>query len=157
MANTSTKVYTKDKPLFSRLKAMKKADLLKVPVSTVPFCVRTQNALNRAKIGTLGELVVKRKFDLLKMQNLGRTSVAQLEAYLTELDLSLAYSEEVPTDDVEASEEVAPASAQSVIAEVKSDMVALTELLMEAQRLSAEMLKVNSELAKAVSSMGVRR
>lgn len=107
MSSVATKIFVKDKPLFERLRRLQKADLLRVPVVTVPFCVRSQSAMKRANINTLGDLVIKRRFDLLKMQNLGRRSVTQMEAYLLEVGLSLGTSPDAVREILHAPEKVA--------------------------------------------------
>ena len=83
------KVYVKDRPTFDRLKALSTPELLQTPVTEVPFCSRAQNAFDRMRVHTLGELTLKRRFDLLKVQNLGRKSVEEIEFYLLELGLAL--------------------------------------------------------------------
>lgn len=102
MAGVTTKVFAKDRPVFSRLKAMNDEQLLMTSVTAVPFNTRAQKRLAAAGVGTLGELIVKSRYDLLKLSGMGQASVDQIEAYLGELDLSLSGG----TDDTD--ETVAP-------------------------------------------------
>lgn len=90
MAGVTTKVFAKDRPVFSRLKAMNDEQLLMTSVTAVPFNTRAQKRLAAAGVGTLGELIVKTRYDLLKLSGMGQASVDQIEAYLGELDLSLS-------------------------------------------------------------------
>ena len=89
MAMVPTKVYAKDRDLFERLKTLPRTELLNTHVTTVPFCVRAINGFKAKGVETLRDLVQKRKFDLLKQQNMGRKTVEQVVAYLGELGLHL--------------------------------------------------------------------
>jgi hypothetical protein len=89
MAQVPTKVYAKDRDLFERLKTLPRKELLDTHVTTVPFCVRAQNGFVKKGTETLRHLIQRRKFDLLKQQNMGRKTVEQVEAYLKELGLHL--------------------------------------------------------------------
>lgn len=125
MAGVTTKVYVKDRPLFARLKALSEEGLLATPVSTVPFSGRTAARLAQANIRTLGELVVKNKFELLKIQGLGHASLAQVEAYLGELGLGL--EEAPPTEPAEPTSREAELTA--LLAEAKAVIEKLTGAL----------------------------
>ena len=89
MAMVPTKVYARDRELFDRLKSLPRKELLDTHVTTVPFCVRAQNGFAKKGTETLRHLIQRRKFDLLKQQNMGRKTVEQVEAYLKELGLHL--------------------------------------------------------------------
>lgn len=84
------KVFTKDKPLFSRLKNMDRGALLALPVKAVPFASRALGCMEAANIVTIGELTRKSRFDLLKFRGFGRKAADQVEFYLSELGLELA-------------------------------------------------------------------
>lgn len=140
MAYTSTKIFVKDKPIFARLKAMNDADLLATPVTAVPFCPRTLTAFARADIKTLGQVVQHARFDYLKMQNLGRKSVEQLEAYLEELGLELSASPE----DVKPAPRPPPEPMKP-----KVHVNKLIELTVRQQQLLKELDQVNAQLKEA--------
>lgn len=91
MSNRSLKIYVKDKPIFDALKGLSKEQLLATPLTKVPFGERAQNIFDRRNIGTLGDLARLSRFELLKMQNLGRTTLSLIEFYLGELGLHLGY------------------------------------------------------------------
>jgi len=89
MAAKQPKIYTKDKPLFAHLKALPMEKLLETPVHVVPFGNRAQGVFDRRGVKTLGDLVKMSRFELLKIQNLGRTTISVIECYLEELGLFL--------------------------------------------------------------------
>ena len=51
--------------------------------------VRSCNCLKRMGIESIGELVIKTRYDLLKQQNLGRKSLAEIEEALVSINLTL--------------------------------------------------------------------
>ncbi len=89
MAARAMKIYTKDKPLFAHLKALPREKLLETPVHVVPFGNRAQGVFDRRAIKTLADLAKMSRFELLKIQNLGRQTVEIIEFYLEELGLFL--------------------------------------------------------------------
>jgi len=149
MAATTTKIYTKDKQTFARLKSLKQQDLLKVPVTAVPFCVRAQNAFDKTGIRTLGDLVVRTRFQLLKIQNMGRLSVDQAEAYLSELGLMLGTPPEQEAFEFDPIE-VEPETPERPVEAVTAD---LATLIAEAQRATAEALKLNERMVTLIEKM----
>jgi len=62
--------------------------LLKSKLTDQDLSVRALNCLKSAEVETLAELVVFNKNDLLKFRNFGRKSLTELEALLTNLNLS---------------------------------------------------------------------
>lgn len=161
MAVVQTKVYAKDKETFARLKSLKQTELLKVPVSAVPFCARAQNAFEKIGVTTLGDLVVRTKFQLLKVQNLGRNTVAQVEAYLDVLGLRLGMRPELEAaaDDFDIEDEVAEATYAPLEEEPPVAAPDLRAMLAEAQRATAEALKLNERMVAIIEKMaagGVR-
>ena len=157
MAVVQTKVYAKDKETFARLKSLKREELLKVPVSAVPFCVRAQNAFEKIGVTTLGDLVIRTKFQLLKVQNLGRNTVAQVEAYLDVLGLRLGTRPEMEADDFDIEAiEVPYTSLEEPTPVAAPDLRAM---LAEAQKATAEALKLNERMVAIIEKMaagGVR-
>lgn len=84
------KVFTKDKPLFSRLKNMERDVLLGMNVEVIPFASRALGGMAKAGIVSIGDLLGKSRFDLLKIPGVGRKAADQIEFYLSELGLHLA-------------------------------------------------------------------
>lgn len=84
-----TTIYEKDKPLFERLRAMPMAKLLEEPITALPLAMRAFGYCNRHDIGTIGQLTMVRRKDLLKAKNMGRKTVLHIEAYLKEIGLGL--------------------------------------------------------------------
>ena len=62
---------------------------LKMPVTELELSVRSANCLREEKIKTLEQLVRKTESDMLKYRNFGKKSLAEINAVLTELGLSL--------------------------------------------------------------------
>lgn len=89
MSAKALKIYTKDKPLFGHLKALPMEKLLETPTHVIPFGNRAQSVFDKRGIKTVGELAKLSRFELLKIQNLGRLTVDVIEFYLEELGLFL--------------------------------------------------------------------
>lgn len=64
-------------------------DLLSRSVEELQISVRATNSLKNENIRTIGELVQRTRGDLLRTPNLGRKSLAEIEAVLRELGLKL--------------------------------------------------------------------
>lgn len=64
-------------------------DKLKMPVTELELSVRSANCLREEKIKTLEQLVRKNESDMLKYRNFGKKSLAEINAVLAELSLSL--------------------------------------------------------------------
>lgn len=88
--SVALKVFTKDKPLFSRLKNLERNVLLEMNVEVIPFANRALGGMEKAGIVSLGDLLGKSRFDLLKIPGVGRKAVDQIQFYLSELGLHLA-------------------------------------------------------------------
>jgi len=68
--------------------------VLYMSVEELDLSVRSYNCLKRAGINTVGELVQKTVEDMLKVRNLGKKSMLEVEQKLASLDLSLKNIEE---------------------------------------------------------------
>lgn len=151
------KIYAKDKQTFARLRSLKKHELLKLPVSAVPFCVRAQNIFAKIGIQTLADLVERTKFDLLKMQGMGRLSVDQVELCLSELELALKREAVPEAKAPEAEVEVAAPTEDGGKAEAPEEDGAtgpnLRALMAEAQKATAEALKLNERMISLIERM----
>ena len=71
-----------------------KDKILEMNIEELDLSVRSYNCLKRAGINTVQELIKKTPEDMMKVRNLGKKSLAEVEGKLTELGLSLRTSEE---------------------------------------------------------------
>lgn len=69
-------------------------ELLDTVIEDMDFSVRTYNCLKRANINTIGDLVIRTEDDMMKVRNLGKKSLEEVNIKLAELGLSLANSPE---------------------------------------------------------------
>jgi DNA-directed RNA polymerase subunit alpha len=69
------------------------------PVRDLELSVRSENCLMRGGVHFIGELVSRSRGDLLKIRNLGKISLREIEEKLTKFDLTL--SGEVDDDDTD--------------------------------------------------------
>jgi DNA-directed RNA polymerase subunit alpha len=69
------------------------------PVRDLELSVRSENCLMRGGVHFIGELVSRSRGDLLKIRNLGKISLKEIEEKLTKFDLTL--SGEVDDDDTD--------------------------------------------------------
>ncbi|MGO1469929.1 MAG: DNA-directed RNA polymerase subunit alpha [Tissierella sp.] len=72
----------------------KKEKVLEMTVEELDLSVRSYNCLKRATINTVEELTDKTEEDMMKVRNLGRKSLEEIQKKLAELGLSLKESEE---------------------------------------------------------------
>ena len=79
-----------------KLKVVKEAgfDYLEMSIDELELSVRSYNCLKRAGINTVEELTNKTSEDMMKVRNLGRKSLEEVLAKLSELGLSLSSGEE---------------------------------------------------------------
>ena len=70
------------------------ATYLETPIEQLDFSVRSYNCLKRAGIHTIEDLIKKSGDDMLKVRNLGKKSLDELEKKLEDLGLSLRNSDE---------------------------------------------------------------
>ena len=61
----------------------------KTPLEDIDWTVRTYNCLKRAGIDTIEQLVERKLEDVIKIRNLGRKKVEEVEDKLGELGLKL--------------------------------------------------------------------
>ena len=67
-------------------------ELLETAIEDMDFSVRTYNCLKRASINTIGDLTMRTIDDMLKVRNLGKKSLEEIEMKLAEIGLALADS-----------------------------------------------------------------
>ncbi|MGI6443015.1 MAG: DNA-directed RNA polymerase subunit alpha [Synergistaceae bacterium] len=60
------------------------------PVRDLELSVRSENCLLRGEVRVIGELVARTREDLLKIRNLGKISLAEIESKLAKFDLHLS-------------------------------------------------------------------
>ncbi len=72
----------------------KKEKVLEMTVEDLDLSVRSYNCLKRAAINTVEELTQKTEDDMMKVRNLGKKSLEEVEKKLADLGLSLKSSEE---------------------------------------------------------------
>lgn len=63
--------------------------VLDMPIEELDLSVRSYNCLKRAGINTVGELIQKTEEDMMKVRNLGKKSLEEVQGKLAELGLSL--------------------------------------------------------------------
>lgn len=68
--------------------------IMEMTIEELDLSVRSYNCLKRAGINTVGELCMKTEEDMIKVRNLGRKSLEEVDAKLSELGLSLRKSED---------------------------------------------------------------
>ena len=67
--------------------------ILEMTIEELDLSVRSFNCLKRAGINTVGELTRKTSEEMMKIRNLGKKSMEEIQQKLDELDLSLDSSE----------------------------------------------------------------
>ncbi len=70
-------------------KADKHSQVLKIPVTDFELSVRSRNCLQKMKIDTLGDLIIKTEQELLAYKNFGETSLKEIKDMLTQKGLRL--------------------------------------------------------------------
>ncbi|MCR5135696.1 MAG: DNA-directed RNA polymerase subunit alpha [Oscillospiraceae bacterium] len=68
-------------------------DLLSITIEELDLSVRSFNCLKRANINTVGDLVSKTQDEMIKVRNLGRKSLEEVEHKLNQMGLKLADEE----------------------------------------------------------------
>ena len=71
-----------------------KEKILEMTIEDLDLSVRSFNCLKRAGINTVAELVQRNQEDMMKVRNLGRKSLEEVEQKLQALSLSLKPSDE---------------------------------------------------------------
>ena len=72
----------------------RKEKVLEMTVEELDLSVRSFNCLKRANINTVEELVEKTEAEMMKVRNLGKKSLEEVQNKLAELGLSLRQEEE---------------------------------------------------------------
>ena len=71
-----------------------KEKMLEMTIEELDLSVRSYNCLKRASINTVEELTKKTVEDMMKVRNLGKKSLEEVQNKLASLDLSLSESED---------------------------------------------------------------
>ncbi len=72
----------------------KKEKVLEMAVEELDLSVRSYNCLKRAGIDTVEELIQRTEEDMMKVRNLGKKSLEEVQSKLAELDLGLKKNDE---------------------------------------------------------------
>lgn len=72
----------------------KKEKVLEMTVEELDLSVRSYNCLKRAGINTVDELTQRTEEDMMKVRNLGKKSLEEIQGKLSELELSLRKNDE---------------------------------------------------------------
>jgi DNA-directed RNA polymerase subunit alpha len=72
----------------------KKDKVLELTIEELDLSVRSYNCLKRAGINTAQELIQRTEEDMMKVRNLGKKSLEEVQQKLSELGLSLRKSDE---------------------------------------------------------------
>ncbi|HPX03717.1 MAG TPA: DNA-directed RNA polymerase subunit alpha [Synergistaceae bacterium] len=70
------------------------------PVRDLELSVRSENCLLRGGVHVIGELISRTREDLLKIRNLGKISLREIEEKLAKFDLTLSGDVSTPIDDI---------------------------------------------------------
>ncbi|GIP36285.1 DNA-directed RNA polymerase subunit alpha [Paenibacillus sp. J2TS4] len=79
----------KDAEIMIEKEEDKKEKVLEMTIEELDLSVRSYNCLKRAGINTVQELITKTEEDMMKVRNLGRKSLEEVQEKLDELGLSL--------------------------------------------------------------------
>lgn len=79
---------------FNEPEDNKKEKVLEMTIEELDLSVRAYNCLKRAGINTVAELVQRNQEDMMKVRNLGKKSLEEVEQKLTALGLGLRSSDE---------------------------------------------------------------
>ena len=80
--------------IFEDKGADDKAKLLDTPIEELDLSVRSYNCLKRAGINFVSELVIRNEEEMMKVRNLGRKSLEEVQQKLEALGLTLRESDE---------------------------------------------------------------
>src|SRR5699024_12118248 len=90
----SLKEHVEDVEIMVEKEEDKKEKLLEMAVEELDLSVRSYNCLKRAGIDTVEELIQRTEEDMMKVRNLGKKSLEEVQSKLAELDLSLKKNDE---------------------------------------------------------------
>ena len=85
---------TNDVEIMIEKEEDKKEKVLEMTVEELDLSVRSYNCLKRAGINTVQELATRSMDDMMKVRNLGKKSLEEVERKLKELGLSLKLNDE---------------------------------------------------------------
>ncbi len=84
----------KDAEIMVEKEEDKKEKVLEMTIEELDLSVRSYNCLKRAGINTVEELIQKTEADMMKVRNLGKKSLEEVQSKLSELNLSLRKNDE---------------------------------------------------------------
>ena len=83
-----------EEPVVPDKKTDERSRILDMPIEELELSVRSYNCLKRAAINTVEDLIQRTEEDMIKVRNLGKKSLEEVDAKLSELGLSLKKLEE---------------------------------------------------------------
>jgi DNA-directed RNA polymerase subunit alpha len=83
-----------EEPAVPDKKIDERSRILDMPIEELELSVRSYNCLKRAAINTVEDLIQKTEEDMIKVRNLGKKSLEEVDAKLLELGLALKKAEE---------------------------------------------------------------
>jgi DNA-directed RNA polymerase subunit alpha len=83
-----------EEPVAPDKKIDERSRILDMPIEELELSVRSYNCLKRAAINSVEDLIQKTEEDMIKVRNLGKKSLEEVDAKLSELGLSLKKAEE---------------------------------------------------------------
>ena len=81
-------------PVVPDKKADERSRILDMPIEELELSVRSYNCLKRAAINSVEDLIQRTEEDMIKVRNLGKKSLEEVDAKLSEMGLALKKSEE---------------------------------------------------------------
>jgi DNA-directed RNA polymerase subunit alpha len=81
-------------PVVPDKKIDERSRILDMPIEELELSVRSYNCLKRASINTVDDLIQRTEEDMIKVRNLGKKSLEEVDAKLSDLGLSLRKFEE---------------------------------------------------------------
>ncbi|MBQ3627301.1 MAG: hypothetical protein II948_11225, partial [Synergistaceae bacterium] len=121
-------------------------EILARPVRDLELTIRSENCLLRGNIHTLGDLLQTTRDDLLKIRNLGKISLAEIEDKLKSFGYSLKEKKVTPVmDSVNALREAEQAEKAEKTADDNADDIFIDDTEAEAE-VKAEAKAENEEL-----------
>ena len=79
-----------ESPVVVETQEQEPDDLMSITIEELDLSVRSNNCLKRANINTVGDLVSKTQEEMIKVRNLGRKSLEEVEHKLNQMGLHLA-------------------------------------------------------------------
>lgn len=120
----------------------KHPNIFLAPVDTLPTTIRLSNCFKVEGINTIGELVQKTQYEMLRIPNFGKKTLKELEEVLAEIDLKLGMElKDYPPSDLD------------VIGPHERNVPITRERLIRAMRIASHRLMTACEVDDPVKSL----